>query len=76
MPYPMRPRLPNCIAAAVLGCWLCALGGRAVAEGVPADSLPRHALEVRALTEPEAVLEQLPAAVDAAMKAQDHNELG
>ncbi len=39
------------------------------------DGLPRHDLEIRALTEPEAVLAQLPAAIDSATAADDQREL-
>ncbi len=41
----------------------------------PTDSLPRHALEIRALTEPEAVLAELPEAIDIAIKEADAREL-
>lgn len=39
-----------------------------------ADDLPRHALEIRALTEPEQVLTALPSALAAAEKAGDFRE--
>ncbi|HWS27463.1 MAG TPA: hypothetical protein VN259_12960, partial [Xanthomonadales bacterium] len=53
--------------AALLVLWVVAVGiGQLGAETQPTDSLPRHALEIQALTEPEAVLAALPAAMDRA----------
>jgi diguanylate cyclase (GGDEF)-like protein/PAS domain S-box-containing protein len=56
------------VRAALVGLWaLTTVSGVAVAEP-PADSLPRHPLEIQALTQPEAVLAELP---DARRQAGD-----
>jgi diguanylate cyclase (GGDEF)-like protein/PAS domain S-box-containing protein len=75
MRYRLHPRMPTGLAAAVLGCWLALAVPVAAAEGDASDGLPRHALEIKALTEPEAVLKELPAAIDAASEAGDPREL-
>ena len=74
MPMRTYSRMLTSLAAAVLGCWLALVVPEAGAEGEAADSLPRHALEIRALTEPEAVLGLLPAELDRASKAGDARE--
>ncbi len=62
-----RTRLVARLRAALVGLWVAAAGiGQLGAETQPTDSLPRHALEIQALTEPEAVLAALPAAMDRA----------
>lgn len=71
----LHSSLPMRMLAAVLGCCLALAAGQAGAEGGISDSLPRHALEVRALTEPEAVLEELPAAIEIAIEKADAREL-
>jgi tetratricopeptide (TPR) repeat protein len=75
MRYRLHLRMPMGLAAAVLGCWLALAVPVAGAEGETADGLPRHALELKALTEPEAVLKELPGAIDAASRAGDNREL-
>lgn len=50
---------------------LCGFAGLASA----AEALPRHPLETRALVEPEAVLKELPAAIEAARSAGDQRTL-
>lgn len=65
----LRPRtgLAVRVRATLAGLWVLATGiGSLQAESPPADSLPRHALEIQALTEPEAVLAALPAALERA----------
>ena len=53
--------------AALVGLWVFAAGiGQLGAEAQPTDALPRHPLEIQALTEPEAVLAALPAALERA----------
>jgi diguanylate cyclase (GGDEF)-like protein/PAS domain S-box-containing protein len=42
---------------------------------VPADHIPRHPLEIEALTEPGRVIARLPAEIDAARKAGDRERL-
>ncbi len=61
--YSPAAGLANLARAALVGLCLCAPG---LAAQVPADSLPRHPLETRALTEPEAVLAEIPAELERA----------
>jgi diguanylate cyclase (GGDEF)-like protein/PAS domain S-box-containing protein len=75
MPLSPHRRIALRIAAATLGCWLALVSPLVGAEGEASDGLPRHALEIRALTEPEAVLAELPAAIEAASTSGDDREL-
>ena len=68
-----RTRLVARVHAALLVLWVVAVGVGAAAETLPTDGLPRHTLEIQALTEPEAVLAALPAAFERA--ADDTREL-
>ncbi len=75
MPLSPHHRVAKRIAAATLGCWLALAPPLVGAEGEASDGLPRHALEIRALTEPEAVLAELPAAIETASTSGDDREL-
>lgn len=57
-------RLPGFTRGALAG--LCMLAGAAWAQVPPPDALPRHPLETLALTDPEAVLAELPAELERA----------
>ena len=73
---------PGLFLGALLGLASCLLAPSAVAEqlptsklAAPATSLPRHRLEVRALSEPEAVLALLPGLIETSRAKGDHREL-
>lgn len=72
MPSP-RTGLVARACLALLGLWLGLVGARLGAETPTTDTLPRHPLEIQALTEPEAVLAALPAAFERA--GDDAHEL-
>ena len=62
-----RTGLAACLRAALVGAWVIAASlGPLRAETQSGDALPRHPLEIQALTEPETVLAALPAAFDRA----------
>lgn len=64
-----------CVSARRLGAFVlafaCASGARAQVEARDDAGIPRHPLEVRALVEPDAVLRELPAAIEEARRAGD-----
>jgi diguanylate cyclase (GGDEF)-like protein len=63
------------IALAGACAFSAVLAQTAVPTAGRASEIPRHALEIKALTQPEAVLAELPAQIDAARRAQDMHTL-
>lgn len=73
---------PGLFLGTLLGLASCLLMPSAIAEqlptsklAAPATSLPQHRLELRALSEPEAVLALLPGLIEASRAKGDHREL-
>jgi diguanylate cyclase (GGDEF)-like protein len=73
MPEIRHSPLSRCLLVIVLSLW----GLTALAQGKVAltDEVPRHPLEIKAITQPDEVLEEIPAALEAARKNHDMRTL-